>query len=80
MNTQPTTTALPQGTAASRQDRGDGKVVSQKLVTRVAWARRGVREFEEAVNKHLADGWVTNTLSVKREGLRIVCVALLDRC
>ena len=51
----------------------------QKIVTKIAFSRLGVRAFERLVNRHLADGWAARTVSVDKRGLRFVCVALLER-
>lgn len=77
MNPERTSTGPEQAQAGSRQN---PRTVSQKLITRVALLRIGLCKFEDEVNKHLADGWVTNTLSIDKRGLRIVCSALLEKC
>jgi hypothetical protein len=51
----------------------------QKILTRVALFRRGVRQFEELVNRHLTEGWTVKTLSVNKGGLRFICLALLEK-
>ena len=48
------------------------------LVTRVVLTRFGVRRFEREVNGLLFSGkWELADVSVKKRGLRIVCVAVL---
>jgi hypothetical protein len=51
----------------------------QKLVTKVALFRRGVRKFTEEVNLLLEDGWRIANISIEKRGLRIICCALLEK-
>lgn len=52
-----------------------------KLITRVCWARHGVREFTELVNAAFAAGWMPfyDSIQVEKRGLRIVCMAVLAK-
>jgi hypothetical protein len=51
----------------------------QRIVTKIAFSRLGVRAFERLVNRQLADGWTAKSVSVDKRGLRFVYVALLER-
>lgn len=51
----------------------------QKLVTKVALCRLGVKMFENEVNAYLADGWALEEYDVEPHFLRIVCSALLEK-
>jgi hypothetical protein len=73
-------TAFAQDTSPERPGAGNGQTTSQKLVTTIAWTRRGVRKFEDEVNQHLNAGWAVHELSIDKHGLRFVCAALLDKC
>ena len=51
----------------------------QKLIVRVALFRRGVEQFEEEVNAHLLQGWKVYQISIVKQGLRIICTAVVDK-
>lgn len=51
----------------------------QKVITQLAVLRSGVQRFEKQVNRHLSEGWTAETVSVTKGGLRIVCVAVLEK-
>jgi hypothetical protein len=52
--------------------------MQQKVIARVALFRRGIRLFEESVNRHMAQGWKLSSLDMGRMGfLRMLCVAHL---
>lgn len=51
----------------------------QKLITKVALFRFGVRQFTEEVNLLLADGWNLDSLTVDHHWLKIICVAVLSK-
>lgn len=49
----------------------------EKLITRVALLRRGIRLFTEEVNDHLDRGWGLVELSICKKGLRTICYAVV---
>lgn len=51
----------------------------QKLITKVALFRCGVKKFTKEVNQHLDEGWSLTSLQIDKKGFRIVCWALLER-
>lgn len=51
----------------------------QKLISRIAWFRRGVRLFTNDVNEHLKAGWKVSDISIEKRGFRFVCYALLSK-
>ncbi len=51
----------------------------QKIITKVAMFGGGVREFEDNVNEQLSNGWTARNVTVTKSGLRMVCMAVLER-
>ena len=51
----------------------------EKMIIRLGFLHRSVHAFEELVNRHLQEGWRVKTVSVNKDWLRLICVAVLER-
>jgi hypothetical protein len=51
----------------------------QKLITRIALCRRGVKIFEKEVNDLMASGWDLDEYDVEPGFFRIICSAILTK-
>lgn len=52
--------------------------MTQKVICRVAWSKKAVREFTKEVNAHLMEGWTCRDLSIVTRWCGVTCIALLE--
>lgn len=50
-----------------------------KFIARIVWTRKGVENFEKAVNELIDRGWEPGGIEISRGVLRTVCMAMLHK-